>query len=783
MQTWRTRSLLAALLAYGYVGFAALREEGHTSSAWMILLAGAVLLWLAWVKSSPPPRGIDPIDPTARKAARAGAAGAALVVAAWTGPPDRPMLDTAANIGTAIASVSALVALARISPTPGLLLAPAATRRTDAVVLGGLLWGMAVAVPAARLFAPERTTLLDPLAIDYATTVAAAGAVGLIVAASARVRALRRLELGVADRASAALALALVVLALAVPSSLLRVSPPDRVMIAAALLASAAVFFACVSREPTGVARTMRTVLAIVLLGAPVVLGGLWASARIRGATGLGMLLVAVASVIVGLMARALAAPLGPARSRWLDAIKGANDAALNPDPDAAIRDALATARAILPGESVSPALFRASPPEVLTIDRAGYVHTASAEAPEHLYEIADGEPERTVRTEVLDSLQVRRADLRPLLAWMQGRGLLAVTLVRDEDGPIGLVGVPRGSRKAPMNLEEVQALRVLADRIGAVFGVSSALARSRAREMDLRRLADRRGDEIDRLKHRAAGEALRHRAAVERMAQTAQAHAYSPAAQMALEQCRRCGSLGIPVTLLTPAGVDPVPWAAQAHLAGPRAERVLLVISGDEPYEHDLDRWRDATVSPLVIAAGGTLLVRDVQALPRPIQEFLAASLAERVSPSGAATPLDVGLAVSVDATIDVLVASGRLTPVLADWLGDRAVPIPGLCARAEDLRAMALDQLARLGERLRGGPMGIDDQALGMLIEHGWPGNELEFRDVMLRAALVSRGKRMTSEDFRQIGFEPEAVQGADRQGRRPSVRPASRRSPPKA
>jgi len=783
VQTWRTRSLLTALAAYGYVAFAALREEGHADSAWIVLLVCPALLWLAWVRSSPPSRGIDPIDPAVRKAARVAAAGAALVVAAWTGPPDRPLLDTASNIGTALASISALVALARISPTPGLLQPPAATRRTDAVVLGGLLWGVAVTVPASRWFAPERTTLLDPLAIDYATTVAAAGAVGLIVAASARVRTLRRLELGVGDRASAALALALVVLALAIPSALLRVAPADRVMTAAALMSSGAVLFSCVSPRADRVARTMRTVLAVVLLGAPVVLAGLAASSRIRGATGLGMLLVAAASVIVGLMARALAAPLGPARSRWLDAINRANEAALNPDPDAAIRDALATVRAVLPGESASPVLFRASPPEVLTIDLAGYVHTTAGEAPEHLYEIADGEPERTVRTEVLDSLQVRRADLRPLLAWMMGRGLLAVTLVRDEDGPVGLVGVPRASRKAPMTLEEVQALRVLADRIGAVFGVSSALARSRAREMDLRKLADRRGDEIDHLKHRVAGEGVRHRAIVERLAQTAQAHVYSPAAQMALDQCRRFGSLGIPVTLLTPPGVDPAPWAAQAHLASPRAERVMMIVSGDEPFEHDLSRWRDPQVSPLVLAAGGTLLVRDLQALPRPVQEFIAASLAERVSPSGAATPLDVALAVSVDATVDVLVASGRVCTALADWLGDRAVAIPALSARGEDLRAMALDRLARLGASLKGGPQGIDDRALAMLLEHEWMANELEFRDVMLRAALVSRGRRMTADDLLAAGF-PGQADRQDATGRAsPSTPPASRRPRTKA
>jgi hypothetical protein len=602
--------------------------------------------------------------------------------------------------------------------------------------------------------------MLDPLAVDYATLAASTGALGLTVMAALRVRTLRRLELGVADRAAAALALSVVTLAVAAPASLLRVAPPDRVMTAAAAVAAGCVQFACISHEPTRVAKTMRTVLGIVLLGAPVGLAGVALSLRAPQSTGLLMLLVGGACVLVGLAAPLLARPLGPARSRWLEAINRANEAALHPDPDVALRDALATVRSLLPGDSASPAIFQVSPAEMLIIDRAGYVHAHEAEAPEHLYAIADGEPERSVRTEVLRSLEVRRPDLRPLVQWLDARGLLSVTLVRDEDGPVGLLGIPRGKRRSPMNLEEVGAVRVLADRIGAVLGVSSALARSRAREMDLRRQAERRADEIDRLQFQISAEGGRVRAAAERLAQPLQAKVYSPAASMALEQARRMGALGVPVTLLTPPGVDPVPWGAVAHLASARAARPLVIVHGTEAAEHELDRWRDPNTSPLSLADGGTLLVVDVPALPRTVQDFLASSLSERVSPSGSAVALDVWLAVSVPATVDALVAAGRLSSVLADWLGDRALSIPVLSARSEDLRALVLDQLARVGARFRGKPIGVDDKALARLMDHPWPGNDIEFADVLLRAALMAQGPRITVEDLDAIGFALASV-----------------------
>ena len=163
---------------------------------------------------------------------------------------------------------------------------------------------------------------------------------------------------------------------------------------------------------------------------------------------------------------------------------------------------------------------------------------------------------------------------------------------------------------------------------------------------------------------------------------------------------------MGAPVTLLTPPGIDPVPYAALVHIAGRHPERPFVVVDAADPEEQQGAIWRDPESSPLCLADGGTLMILSVAALSAETQHYLAEALTERRSPAGHAAPLDP-IIVSVP-SIDVLVASGKLETPLADRLGDRAVPIPPLYARAENLRGLFVDRLARLGGVSEGGPWG---------------------------------------------------------------------------
>ncbi len=747
------RSFLLPAAAIAYVCFGALQTRGG-ALPWIALAALPLVIFFVWRKTGAPRAGEDHTERVARGAVRAVAWGAALWAAARAGASGRAGLDAVANVGAGTAAVGGLVALARIAPLGGLLVPAPATRSLDGAIFTAFVWSIAVGAPAARAILPEQMVRLDPLAIDYATTSASAASLLVIVATTWRLRILRRLELGASDRAAGALALSLTAFAVAIPAAVLGVAPPDRVLPIAVIASAIGCTWTAVTREPTTVARGLRGILAVAILGVPTLLVSGFVARQVPEFAGAVVLVTAALAIAIGLFARRVAAGLAPEQSRWLDAIDEASRGALQPEPDAAVRAALMALGRATAAPGARPELWRQDPPEVLSVDLAGYLHVDRTEAPSRIYELALGEPERTLRAEVLASLEVKRPEVRPLLEWFKSRRAFSATVVLDEDGPLGFLLLPRGARTAPLMLEEARAIRTLADRVSALIAVSAALARSRERELRAVSRADRADDEVTRLARIIRLEAGRNEALAERLARRVRRATYSPAARLALEALERAGQSGAPATLASPPGVDAAGWAAIYHLSSSRRGGPFVVVDGASGAERDLEHWENEERSPLRLADGGTLLLLEAQALPREVQEHIAAVMFRF---GATATHSDIpppGLLVTAATPMG---ESPRLAGSLGRLLLGNLVGLPRLADRSEDLRAIVLEELARAGLEKSGEPLGIDTSALRLLTEHEWPGNDLELRDVLGRAARAAQGPVITAADLSSIGFAP--------------------------
>jgi DNA-binding NtrC family response regulator len=339
--------------------------------------------------------------------------------------------------------------------------------------------------------------------------------------------------------------------------------------------------------------------------------------------------------------------------------------------------------------------------------------------------------------------------------------------VVCDEDGPLGFVLLPGESRSSPLTLEEARALRTLSDRISSLISVSAALSRARERELLAQNRANLLEAECERLSHAIGAQTARHRWPAERLARGVRTTAFSPAARLALEALERLSRVDAALALLTPPGVDAQGFAAHAHLCSARADGPLVTVDATEREARDLEVWRDPARSPLVAADGGTLLILGASALPREIQEHLSHFLLTRPLAAPGSQVLPAGLVFSLPSPVDNLLAAGRLHEGLARALAERQLHLPKLADRAEDLRALVLEGLARFGVGTSGEPLGIEPAALAALTEHEFPGNELELFGLIARTAATARGTRLTLADLQGsgLGASPHPELAADR------------------
>lgn len=746
------RSYLLAVFGLAYVALAALQSQRAHAGAIAVLALGPLLLAALW-RGTRLVEGLSPrVHPAALVAARYCGWGAVSWVAARMGPAGRPGFDVAANVGACVAVVAALVALARVPGRGGLAQPPRSARSLDAALFSALLWGIATAPPVARAWLHGPSALLDPLASDYAASAASIASMLVLLGASLRMRATRRLELGVLDRASGAVVACATALSISLPAALLDLAPPDRALQLGALAAALGCVWTATAREATSVASCLRIALVVMLLGAPVALTAAAFAHHVPRYAGLVALGGCAATLLVGILARAVARPLTAEQTRWLAALEAAGRAAREPDPEVAIVATLSALQSIETTSRTRPELWRSDPAEVLSVDVAGYLHIERATAPLGIYELGRDEPERLLRRDVLSALEVRRPEVRPLLGWMDARDALCVALVTDDQVPLGLLAFPRGSRTGPLSQEEAIAARQVCDRLSAVLALSSSIVRSRQREAEARERADELVVEAAKLEAIIELSARPRDDLLTVLAASVEVAAYSARARATLEALGKLAANGSDVALEVPVGIEPLGFAAFVHAKSARAAGPFVIVDGTAAAAFDTARLISAADAPLGRARGGTLVVSNPAALPMAVQDALAVALSER---AGAGERAAFACVVTLPLPLPELLEQHHLSRALARFFVSHAVALPKLVERPEDLRGLVLDRLCRAGLRFDGHTLGIEPRALGLLVDHEWPGNMRELEDVVERAARAARGERVCVADLEASGF----------------------------
>jgi DNA-binding NtrC family response regulator len=144
--------------------------------------------------------------------------------------------------------------------------------------------------------------------------------------------------------------------------------------------------------------------------------------------------------------------------------------------------------------------------------------------------------------------------------------------------------------------------------------------------------------------------------------------------------------------------------------------------------------------------AQGGTVFLDPIERLTSEVRHTLVGFLEHgTLHPLGGTADLDIPLDVRVIAATHLdpeeAMGMGSLSPDLHRILGKASIHLPPLRNRTEEDRVMLVHRIARELRREMGhGPLDVASDALACLVEHPWPGNLRQMRNVVERAILTA-------------------------------------------
>lgn len=743
----------------GYVSLAAARGSGDGVD-WTVLFAPLLVAGaLRYVA-----RHLDAGRlATSIQGVRLSVIGCGLYGASAMGPADGAAFQAAEAVGQGLLTASALLCIARLTPPPGLLSGHPVAESLDAMWLSVVMWTTVMAAALLRALAPGEFPL-DPVALDTSFIFASLGSLLLLCASFLRTRLLRGLELGVGDRIQAGLSLAISGAIVGASSGFVEVGSSNRVAGVTLIGTCTSVVMALAAPNAGAVTQTVRGLIALLLIGLPTAIAGAWFALRLPDHARSVALAIAAVGMMVGLIARSMARPLGPEGSRWLVALRAAMDAALHPEPEGALRGALSALRKAEPTSKARPELFRMDPPGMLSVDIAGYLTDDEVDFPDGVVSCALNEPYRTLRLETVLSAQVRKPFVRALVTWFDAHDAKTTTVLVDDTGAIGVLSLPKGRRRSNLSMEEAELLARLAERLAGLISVTASLRRARDRELGYRRQAASASEQANDLRSQLSEQNQEDQLEAESRVAILRAAAHGPTSQIKKQELQQHG-LGPSLTLETPLGVDPIPWAAYAHLSRQSQARPFVVLDLSEEIYRTRKPWENQfQTSPWKRAHEGSLVLCHPGALSAEFQVSLSDAL-ERYR------PLFVVLCRS---------EGDQLLPRLERQLVGPTVRLPTLAERGEDIQALVLNELTQLGIARRGTPYGIDRGALHRLIDSNFPGNDAELKGLLASAVGKAQGELITlrhlpgAEASEDSALPPVALQ--ERSRSRPA--PRSRR-----
>ncbi|MCB1759783.1 MAG: sigma 54-interacting transcriptional regulator [Gammaproteobacteria bacterium] len=213
-------------------------------------------------------------------------------------------------------------------------------------------------------------------------------------------------------------------------------------------------------------------------------------------------------------------------------------------------------------------------------------------------------------------------------------------------------------------------------------------------------------------------------------------------------------------VLILGESGVGKEMIARAIHELSTRAEKPLVKVNcasipkelfESEFFGHVKGAFTGAhrdRIGRLQLADGGTVFLDEVGEIPMELQGKLLRALQEREFErvgDDRTVRVDVRVVAATNRDLEAEVKAGCFREDLYYRLGVFPVLVPPLRDRREDIAPLAEHFLARTCAELGRERIRLLQQQVRRLMEHRWPGNIRELRNVIERAVILSSGNRV--------------------------------------
>ena len=252
-----------------------------------------------------------------------------------------------------------------------------------------------------------------------------------------------------------------------------------------------------------------------------------------------------------------------------------------------------------------------------------------------------------------------------------------------------------------------------------------------------------------------------------------------APQFRAALAIAAKAARARVPVLIEGESGVGKDVIARAIHAASPRHKQAMVAVNcgaipanlvESELFGHERGAFTgafDRHVGKFASADMGTIFLDEVSEMPLDAQVKLLRVLQDgEVQPIGARRPIHVDVRVIAATNKRLLdeIEAGRFREDLYYRLNVVQLTVPPLRERMGDVPALCRHLLARIATQPGMRSLGLTDDALAMLMQHGWPGNVRQLQNALFRAAVLCEGDALTPQDFPQIAAQISARASAD-------------------